>query len=215
MSQKTGKDKYPSMALMQAEHKEGTSYRIRCLDRKSPVTIISPHGGFIEAGTSALSKALAGKQFNLFDFQGLLQSNPLDLHITSTRFQHERLKALLANSRTAVSVHCMFDEGERTIYIGGLNRHLKEEMAESLGQSGFSVNTQPPRYKGEMKSNITNRVERGGVQLELPAKLLSSMFHSKEQFCTRDKATVRTEIFDLFNHSVRRVLLPYSTLGVA
>ncbi len=210
MSQKAGKDRYPSMADMRAEHKEGTSYRVRSLDRLSPVTIISPHGGFIEPGTSALAKALAGKQFNLFDFQGLIQVNPLDLHITSTRFHDERLSRLLARSRTAVSVHCMFNEGEQTIYIGGLNRPLKEKIGQSLERSGFSVNLEPPLFKGLKQSNITNRVSSGGVQLELPAKLLASMFQS-EQFCPLYKNTSPTQVFRSFKDAVRSVLLPYTT----
>lgn len=215
MSPKTGKDKYPSMAMMQDEHKEGTSYRIRTLDRNSPVTIISPHGGFIEPGTSALSRAIAGPQFNLFDFQGLVQTNPLDLHITSTRFRHRKLSALLAQSMTAVSVHCMFDEGDETIYIGGLNMPLKERLAMSLVKAGFSVNTKPPVYQGLKVTNITNQVPLGGVQLELPAKLLCSMFESNKQF-SLDHETITPGLrFKKFKNATRNVLLKFSAREVA
>ncbi|QQR55866.1 MAG: poly-gamma-glutamate hydrolase family protein [Candidatus Melainabacteria bacterium] len=215
MSPTTGKDKYPSMAMMQAEHKEGTSYRIRTIDRKSPITIISPHGGFIEPGTSALGLAIAGTQFNLFDFQGLVTTNPLDLHITSTRFRHRKLSALLAQSQVAISVHCMFDEGDESIYIGGLNRPLKERLARSLEKVGFSVNADPPVYKGINLTNVTNQVPLGGVQLELPAKLLRSMFESPLQF-SLDNETITTGLrFKKFKNAVRGVLLPYSAREVA
>ena len=215
MSPTTGKDKYPSMAMMQAEHKEGTSYRIRTIDRKSPITIISPHGGFIEPGTSALGLAIAGAQFNLFDFQGLVTTNPLDLHITSTRFRHRKLSALLAQSQVAISVHCMFDEGDESIYIGGLNRPLKERLARSLEKVGFSVNADPPVYKGINLTNVTNQVPLGGVQLELPAKLLRSMFESPLQF-SLDNETITTGLrFKKFKNAVRGVLLPYSAREVA
>lgn len=215
MSPTTGKDKYPSMAMMQAEHKEGTSYRIRTLDRKSPVTILSPHGGFIEPGTSALSRAIAGTQFNLFDFQGLVQTNPLDLHITSTRFRHRKLSTLLAQSQTAVSVHCMFDEGDETIYIGGLNRPLKERLARSLQKAGFSVDPDPPVYKGIKTTNVTNQVLLGGVQLELPAKLLCSMFDSSKQFSLDNEAITPGLRFKKFKNATRNVLLEFSAREVA
>lgn len=215
MSTKTGKDKYPSMAMMQAEHKEGSSYRIRTLDRKSPITIISPHGGFIEPGTSALSRAIAGTQFNLFDFQGLVQTNPLDLHITSTRFRHRKLSALLAQSQTAVSVHCMFDEGDETIYIGGLNFLLKERLARSLETAGFSVNSNPPVYQGTRSTNITNQVPLGGVQMELPAKLLGSMFDSSIQFGIDHETITPGLRFKKFKNATRSVLLKFSAREVA
>jgi len=215
MSPTTGKDKYPSMAMMQAEHKEGTSYRIRTLDRKSLVTIISPHGGFIEPGTSALGSAIAGAQFNLFDFQGLVKTSPLDLHITSTRFRHRKLSALLAQSQTAISVHCMFDEGDETIYIGGLNLPLKERLARSLEKSGFSVNADPPVYQGTKSTNVTNQVPLGGVQLELPAKLLSSMFDSSMQFSLDNETITPGLRFKKFKNAIRSVLLQYSAREVA
>lgn len=215
MSPTTGKDKYPSMAMMQAEHKEGTSYRIGTLDRKSPVTILSPHGGFIEPGTSALSRAIAGTQFNLFDFQGLVQTNPLDLHITSTRFRHRKLSALLAQSQTAVSVHCMFDEGDETIYLGGLNRPLKERLARSLETAGFSVDPDPPVYKGVKRTNVTNQVLLGGVQLELPAKLLCSMFDSNKQFSLNNEDITPGLRFKKFKNATRKVLLEFSAREIA
>src|SRR5262245_58074670 len=117
-------DLYASLAALK-EHVQEDSYRVRCLDRHSLVTIIAPHGGYIDAGTSAVARAVAGKRYNLFDFQGLQHERPWELHVTATRFRDPQLTALLDKSRFAMSIHCMGSTGEETIYLGGLNRQLK------------------------------------------------------------------------------------------
>lgn len=170
-------DKYQSLAALKAALQERIDYRVRILDRNSSVTVISPHGGFIEAGTSAIAREVAGRVYNLYDFQGLRQTQPQELHVTSTRFRDSPLTALLAKSQFAVSIHCMGDSGADVIWLGGLNLQLKQIVLDQLRQAGFEVNPDSPMYRGESPNNIVNLTACKGVQLELSEELLSSMFN--------------------------------------
>jgi phage replication-related protein YjqB (UPF0714/DUF867 family) len=181
-------DKFPSVAALM-ERLGSQAYRIVYLDRRgrktggrsmripaAQITIIAPHGGFIEAGTSAIAAAVAGKGFNLFDFQGLQKERPEELHVTSTRFRHPVLSELLENSATAISIHGMGDQGHKTIWLGGLNRQLKEFALQNLRLAGFSVNPNSPRYRGVNPLNVVNTARGLGIQLELPNELLGDFF---------------------------------------
>jgi phage replication-related protein YjqB (UPF0714/DUF867 family) len=168
-------DKYASLAALQ-EHEGKNAYRIRSLDRKSPVTIISPHGGFIEPGTSAIANAVAGRKHNLFDFQGLRRENAEELHVTATHFREPRLTALLSASSTAVSIHDMGKQDCATIWLGGLNYNLKQITLEQLRRYRFNVNPDSPLYRGESPHNVVNLAANHGVQLELSRELISDLF---------------------------------------
>jgi phage replication-related protein YjqB (UPF0714/DUF867 family) len=204
-------DKFPSVAALM-ERLGSQAYRIVCLDRSrisdpgrgrtrvpaAQVTIISPHGGFIEAGTSAIAAAVAGKGFNLFDFQGLQREHPQELHVTSTRFRHPVLSALLQRSATAMSIHGMGDQGHKTIWLGGLNTQLKEFALQNLRLAGFCVNPNSPRYRGVNPLNVVNTARSRGIQLELPNELLADLFTG-----ARFDPARRVPTTDLFDDLVR------------
>ena len=82
-------------------------YRVLVRDRQSHVTVVAPHGGRIEPGTSQLAETVAGESWNLFAFEGLKPRGNSVLHVTSTRFSHPELELLLARSTVGVSVHGM------------------------------------------------------------------------------------------------------------
>jgi phage replication-related protein YjqB (UPF0714/DUF867 family) len=168
-------DKYSSLAALKEQL--GTDvFRKRVCDRRSDITIIAPHGGFIEAGTSAIAKAIAGRRYNLFDFQGLQRENPLDLHVTATNFRDRQLSALLDKSTAAVSIHGMGAQRHKDIWLGGLNRELKGMVLEQLRKRGFDVNPDSPMYRGESPRNVVNLARNQGVQLELSDELLAELF---------------------------------------
>ncbi len=54
------RDVYPDIPTLLAHRAENRDYRLRFRNRKSWATIVSPHGGYIEEGTSALARAIAG-----------------------------------------------------------------------------------------------------------------------------------------------------------
>lgn len=200
------RDVYPHLQALKDKLVEDRDYRIRCRDRGSVLTVVSPHGGFIEEGTSALARAIAGPNLNLFDFQGLRLERPAELHVTSTRFREPRLTKLLSASRAALSVHGMGNEDDMTLWLGGLNLSLKKRVERELEAAGFLVNSDSPRHRGESKSNFVNLVERKGVQLELPDNLIASMFVGERKFRVSGRCPKTTPRFDDFVKAIRRAV---------
>jgi phage replication-related protein YjqB (UPF0714/DUF867 family) len=199
-------DKYASVPEL--EHRAGKdAYKVRLLDRKSAVTIISPHGGFVEPGTSAVTRAVAGRQYNLFDFQGLKTPGAFELHVTSTRFRHPALSQLLAASRAALSIHSMGNIGTSAIWLGGRNNRLKQLTLAKLRASGFVVEPESPYFRGESLTNIVNMCADHGVQLELSRELLDDVFIGPGFIPDSQPRT--TERFDSLVSALRRALRDY------
>ncbi len=198
-------DLYPDIPTLKSHLKEKRDFRVVHKDRRSFATIASPHGGFIEAGTSQIARAVAGPDFNLFDFQGLITVEPQELHVTSTRFREPILMDMLSRSEVAVSIHGMGEEDDMTIWLGGLNLEMKARMLKSLTEAGFLVNPDSPRHRGESVRNFVNMVKRRGVQIELPNNLLNAMFVGKK-FYGSGRAVKTTALFDQFVTAVRNVV---------
>lgn len=205
-------DKYQSLAALKAALQDRIDYRVRVLDRRSKITVISPHGGFIEAGTSAIAREVAGRSYNLYDFQGLRKTLPSELHVTSTRFRDQPLSALLKKSQFAISLHCMGDSGTDIIWLGGLNMRFKALVLANLRSTGFAVNPDSPMYRGESPANIVNLPELKGVQLELSEELLSGMFDGP-RFRENGRAPQGNARFDALVRSLRKSIAAYRKLS--
>lgn len=199
-------DTYLSVGALASKLRHGRDYRLRILDRDSTVTIIAPHGGFIEPGTSTIAGAIAGRDYNLFDFQGLRKSRPWELHVTSTRFRHTNLEGLLNKSDLAVSVHGMGTVDSWNVWLGGRDMDLRELMERSLEKSGFSVRTNVPKYRGEHRRNVVNLVPGGGLQMELPCDLIASLFDTETVFDTRQSRLKPNQDFDRFVAAIRAAI---------
>lgn len=199
----TYKDVFSSLAELKSSMVEGEHFRTISCDRQSSLTVISPHGGFIEAGTSHLAKSIAGGDFNLFDFQGLLPDDPWKLHITSTRFDDQVLLQLLNRSSHAVSVHGLGDADTWTIWIGGLNTTLKLTVGLTLMSAGFSINPSPRRFKGKHEKNVVNLPENHGLQLEIPNELMNTLFENDIRF-SPDSTEKLSAVGIKFVQAVRR-----------
>lgn len=202
----TPQDRFMSLPALMSELTEDKDYRIRLRRRGSKVTIMSPHGGFIEPGTSALAEAIAGKTFNFFDFQGLQTVRPEELHVTSTRFRHPVLDEMLSRSQLALSVHGMGDVDTWTLWLGGLNATMKERVQDKLTATGFSVNPTAPMYKGENPLNVVNLVPNKGVQLELPDDLIAALFAKGVAFAGPGIKPKTTRLFKRFVEAVRTAI---------
>jgi phage replication-related protein YjqB (UPF0714/DUF867 family) len=163
---KTDTDFYQSLEQLQADLQRDIHYRVRIFDRRREVTLIAPHGGFIEAGTSHIAEAIAASDCNFFDFQALQKRHAKKLHVTSVKFRHGYLVDLLGRSSTAVSIHSKGSEQNGTILLGGLNSALKERIFAELKEAGFPVTTKGPRYRGVHPRNIVNLARDRGVQIE-------------------------------------------------
>lgn len=151
-------------------HEPAEDFRFVLLDRRSPVTIVAPHGGRIEPGTSQVAESIAGSDWNLFAFEGLKARGNSILHVTSTRFRHPDLERLLARSSVGVSVHGMAEPGLR-IEVGGLNARLVGLVTQQLSLRQFDVHDAPPGRSAQNPQNFINKVTRGGIQLEISQDL--------------------------------------------
>lgn len=206
------RDFYSDLDSLKRELVKNRDYRIRWRNKRSSVTIIAPHGGYVESGTSAIANAIAGREYNFFDFQGLRRERVMELHVTATHFRDPVLSKMLDGSVTALSVHSMGEEGDMTIWLGGLNRELKERVRQSLVAHGFLVNPDSPKYRGEHPKNVVNLAACKGVQIELPGKLIASMFRGNRLFSAKGRCSKTTEVFERFIKAVREPLAGSSDL---
>jgi phage replication-related protein YjqB (UPF0714/DUF867 family) len=194
-------DVYDSFAKLAAAETEGLHYRIFKFERPSLVTIIAPHGGLIERGTSELARSIAADMFSLYCFEALERRGPgASLHITSVRFDEPQAIKMIKASEVAVSVHGRKNrEDHEKVWVGGLNERLRDAIAQTLEHAGFAAKTvgDGHRLAGRDPENICNKGRRrAGVQLELPLalrlRILSDALMRKELGDTVREA-IRTE----------------------
>jgi phage replication-related protein YjqB (UPF0714/DUF867 family) len=166
--------KYSTYAELERHETLGLDYRcLVCEVPGSPVLVAAPHGGMIEMGTSEIARLVAGREYSLFIFEGLKPyGTNRDLHITSHQFDHPLCLAMAARSDSVLAIHGCVGEGR--IHIGGLDDSLKHALAKHLGDMGFAIEQNSPRYPGRHRLNICNRGARQeGAQLEITYDLRS------------------------------------------
>lgn len=185
---------YPNFFELSQNHQEGIDFRIVERNQGHKVTIIAPHGGRIEPGTSLIAREVAGSIFNLYLFESLLRAGNSKLHITSHNFDEERAVKLLRSSVHGFSIHGFHDDRHASILIGGGDKVLAQRMALALGEAGFNIEFPSLRFPGERPENIVNLARNQGVQLELSSRLRMQLL--KERIFRRK-----------FIDTVRRVLL--------
>lgn len=187
--------KYSSLAELKRHELEGVDYRLRARDRGSWATVISPHGGFIDAGTSDIAHAVAGRRYNFFDFQGLKRLQSADLHVTATRFRDPLLDEFLSRSAVAMAIHWMGSSGVSEIWLGGLNGELKAIVRDQLQTVGLKVNTHAPRFRGESPHNVVNLPIQRGVQLEISDELMSALYCNGPRFSPEKRTLKKSDKF--------------------
>jgi len=161
-------NKYSSYAELARHEVQGRDYRIRASRRAhSPVLIVAPHGGMIEAGTSEIADSVAGSEYSVFSFEGLKANGAnRDLHVTSHQFDHPDCLGLAARSEVVLAVHGC--RGESLIHVGGLDAELTARLSRHLRAAGFDVDAASEKYPGRHPLNICNRGSREmGAQLEI------------------------------------------------
>ena len=67
-------DKYPNFEALSREKIEGRDYRIvvEHEGRSRAIAVIAPHAGKIEPGTSVLAREIAGDDYCIYLFEGIL-----------------------------------------------------------------------------------------------------------------------------------------------
>ena len=165
-------ESYQCFAELTQHETEGTDYAVRVSARPtSPVLVVAPHGGGIEAGTSELAASIACDEHNLFTFDGLKPSGNRRLHIGSKLFDHPECVALLSRCAVVLGIHGCRGEGQ--IYVGGLESRLMSRLVEALISAGLPATTCVPTHlAGRDPLNICNRgIRRQGAQLEITMDL--------------------------------------------
>jgi phage replication-related protein YjqB (UPF0714/DUF867 family) len=197
-------DRYRDFKELVREQCEDRDWRRVLIDRRTVVTIVAPHGGGIEAGTSEIATALAGQEFSLYCFEGIKPRGNQILHITSTRFDDLECLEHVGSTPIAVTVHGCADSGE-AVYVGGLNEELRLATVRSLRTSGFFAVEDTAGHGGFDPANICNRcLTRRGLQLEITTDLRGRMFAGLRA-SERNITTLR---FGAFVSAIRTILLP-------
>ena len=164
-------DRYSCFAELKNHEALNKDYKISISDVGSRVTIIAPHGGKIEPGTSDIAKKIAAKRFNCYCFEGLKTERNGRLHITSHNFDEPMAVNIISRSNLVVAIHAC-KGNERVVYLGGLHKMLKEVIADELVSRGITVPKGHGRFRGLNPDNICNRgANKKGVQLEITRDL--------------------------------------------
>ncbi|HKK16449.1 MAG TPA: poly-gamma-glutamate hydrolase family protein [Gammaproteobacteria bacterium] len=195
-------DRYNCFEDLRQCETEGRDYRIRLLHGKSVFSIMAPHGGRIERGTSQLAESIAGEEHTFYAFEGIKDKNNHHLHITSDYFDEPNALQLVKKVQTVITVHGARGK-QHAIYTGGLNQELEKHILQALSAAGFTAMHDPsPTRQGRGVTNICNRGRDGkGVQLELTQGLRKQLF---DQIC--EGQWMPNELFREFVQTLRMVL---------
>ena len=202
-------DKYENFGGLIKSESEGSDFDRVILQRNSAITVIAPHGGGIEPGTSEIAKAIAGGEFSLYCFEGLkAEGNYEALHITGTNFDDPECLQLTTNSRIVLAIHGC-NEGNKVVYVGGRNENLKAQIIEVLKGVAFQAEEDVSSHSGRDTRNICNRgVQNGGVQLEISEGLRREMFSGLK----RPERQFTKASFSTFVDAIRTALLALDVL---
>ncbi|MEU4289762.1 poly-gamma-glutamate hydrolase family protein [Kribbella sp. NPDC026596] len=188
-------------------------------------TILAPHGGGIEAGTSELCLAIAGYHpadliptpadgplHDYWMFEGLRDSGNSELHVTSTGCDDHVARALAAGSLNAVGLHgCTTSEAElpngtQAVLVGGLNTTFKSHLLTRLTAARIRAidADSVPDLNGDEPLNIANRTLLGvGAQLELTTPLRRAMFRINTR---ADRKNTTLRLFWSFTTAARAAI---------
>ena len=169
-----GPDAYTSFSQLTLARDTTKQYSIEVKDRLGEVTVLAPHGGGIESGTSQLAEELAGTDWNYYSFKGMMDSGNGRLHLTSANYDDPIAVLLTTSSLVAVALHRQRDETD-TVCIGGLNKELRDAAAQHLQKAGFNCENPCKRLPGASCKSIHNRALLGGLQLELSITLANGL----------------------------------------
>ncbi|MFF4463109.1 poly-gamma-glutamate hydrolase family protein [Streptomyces mirabilis] len=190
-------------------------------------TVIAPHGGGIEGGTSELCLAIAGYDpadlaptpvagpvHDFWMFEGLMSSGNGALHVTSTHCDDTIARSLCAGSLNALSLHgCSpeqagLESGAAAVLIGGLNPTFRQYLLEEFTAVGIRAVTASGEEEiaGISPDNICNRTLLGmGAQLEMTTALRTAMFAPGKNTIA-DRATNLLPSFWTFTAATRRAI---------
>ncbi|MGR9346227.1 poly-gamma-glutamate hydrolase family protein [Rhizobium leguminosarum] len=191
-------DRYASFYELARTEVLDEDYAIESLDRQSEVIVVAPHGGWIEPGTTEITKAIANDDLSYYVFIGLKSGRRHeDLHVSSERFDEPTALAMIAKSETVVGIHGMQDNAEgEDVWVGGRDVELSKNIVQALGASGFAstLRKSGQSLAGQATTNVCNRGKRAvGVQLEISRQL-------------RDRLRAEANLLSLFARAIRGIV---------
>lgn len=194
-------DCYKTLKDLKKNHVEKEDYveEFRYLDKE--ITVLAVHGGHIEPITEYIAEGIAKEEYNLYFFKALKEEYATKFHITSHRFEHEKLEEVLLNSDAAISIHGCGSKKKEITHIGGLNKKLKKLVREHLKREGFSVGSK--RWPAVSTKNVVNRTKNRGVQLELTRGLRDSFLDEDNNF---------NQTFFKYVGAIRKAIEEYKSL---
>ncbi len=167
--------RYQSFHELHQTERADVDYRIEMENRASPFSILGIHGGKIEYGTSVITRAVAGSEFNYYLFEGIKEKgNFTDLHISSHLFDEPMALAMAAGSRACVTIHGFKERRHSWVGMGGRNDKLRDLIFARLLATGLldQEEANPSgKFPGTDPENIVNRCQDGGVQIEISYRL--------------------------------------------
>jgi len=193
--------KYANFAQLRENEREGIDYGIEARFGRSDIAVLAPHGGNIEPDTSEIASATAGAEHSFYSFKGLKRKGNWVLHLPSVAFDEPTAMRMARRARTLVTIHgCEGDES--CVYMGGLHRRLKEQIAASLRSAGFQTR-EKVGLRGMSQRNLCNQCRMArGVQLEITAGLRRTMFQNIPENGKR----IKSPVFCRFVSALRRAL---------
>lgn len=193
--------------------------------RISRTTIVAPHGGGIEFGTSELCLAVAGYHpatlevtpsggvtYDYWMFEGIRSSDNSQLHVTSTHCDDGVALSLAAGASNVLAQHgCTteqagLDGGDEAVLVGGRNALLKRALLLSFAAVGlWAIDAiDHAAINGDDQANIANRTLLGmGGHLEITGPLRLAMF---EKNTIAERKTTTTAIFWDFVEACRNAI---------
>ena len=192
-----GKDVYPDFSALRAATTEGLDYSREVYGRGSGVSVFAVHGGDIELTTSRLARGIAGKDLNLYLFNGWLGKESGRLHIVAANFDDPDAVRMAASSVLGLAIHAQADRGS-WVCVGGANKAAASLVTKRLEDAGFAAVTPCGRLPGVSPKNIVNRASAGGVQLEITLRLLSRLERDEEERA-RFTAAVRQAVLEFMS----------------
>ena len=197
------RERYRSFGELLKREREGVDFERAIALRGSRVAVVAPHGGGIEAGTSEIARAVAGRELSLYTFDGIKPRGNEILHVTSNLFDDSPCLEIVRTCETVVTMHGA-DGKDPIVEIGGLDVPLRDELIVGLRAAGFRADRDDTKHSGLGPTNICNRGASGsGAQLEISRGLRLAMFEG----LVRHERAYTTPVFRKFVGAVREVLL--------
>lgn len=167
--------RYQSFHELHQNERADIDFRIEMENRASPYSILAIHGGKIEYGTSLITRAIAGTDFNFYLFEGLKETgNFADLHISSHLFDEPMAVAMAQGSKACVTIHGFKERQKNWVGMGGSNERLRNLVFARLLETKLLEQEEPNpsgKFPGLDPNNIVNRCQDGGVQIEISYRL--------------------------------------------